>query len=91
MQIMFSKFFSLENVHSPITSFPFLYSFTTELRFLLKIATTTSSLIISSEPRAMKYSEVNTSPLWTSVSPGGAWVVLNFIDRALELIKCIVM
>lgn len=32
----------------------------------------------------MKYRDVSTSPLWTNVSPGGAWVVLNFSDNALK-------
>lgn len=39
------------------------------------------------DPLEMKYNEVSTSPLCTSVSPGGAWVVLNFNDKAL---KCII-
>lgn len=34
-------------------------------------------------PRDIKYREVSTSPRWTRVSPGGAWVVLNFKDNAL--------
>lgn len=37
------------------------------------------------EPRAIKNNEVRTSPLWTKTSPGGACVVLNFNDNALEL------
>ena len=45
---------------------------------------TMSSLRISIEPLEMKKSAVRTSPLWTSVSPGGACVVLNFIDKALS-------
>ena len=49
---------------------------------LPKIATTISSLSISIEPRETKYSAVSTSPLWTSVSPGGTCVVLYFIDNA---------
>lgn len=49
-----------------------------------RIATTMSSLRISMEPRDKKYSAVRTSPQWTRVSPGGAWVVLNFIARALR-------
>ena len=43
-----------------------------------------SSLTISIEPLAIKYRDTMTSPWCTRVSPGGAWVVLNFIDRALE-------
>ena len=50
---------------------------------LLNIAITMSSLRISIEPLEMKNNAVSTSPLWTSVSPGGACVVLNFIDKAL--------
>lgn len=46
------------------------------------MATTTSPLRISIDPRDMKYRAVSTSPAWTSVSPGGAWVVLNFIASA---------
>lgn len=34
------------------------------------------------EPREMKYSAEMTSPAWTSVSPGGACVVLNLMARA---------
>lgn len=49
-----------------------------------RMAMTTSSLSISIDPRAMKYRHVSTSPLWSSVSPGGAWVVLNFKDRSLK-------
>ena len=45
---------------------------------------TMSSLTISIEPLAIKYRDTMTSPWCTKVSPGGAWVVLNFIDRALE-------
>jgi len=48
------------------------------------MATTTSPLRISMDPLEMKYSAVRTSPAWTSVSPGGAWVVLNFMARALR-------
>lgn len=47
-----------------------------------RMATTMSSLRISMEPRDTKYSAVSTSPLWTNVSPGGAWVVLNLMARA---------
>lgn len=46
------------------------------------MATTTSSLRISIEPLEMKYRAVRISPLWTRVSPGGAWVVLNRMARA---------
>lgn len=49
-----------------------------------RIATTVSSFRISSVPLAMKYRAWRTSPRWTKVSPGGAWVVLNFIERALR-------
>lgn len=49
------------------------------------MAITMSSLSISMDPRAMKYNEVNTSPLWRRVSPGGAWVVLNFNESALKI------
>lgn len=49
-----------------------------------RMAITTSSLRISREPLEMKYIEVRTSPLCTNVSPGGAWVVLNFILNALK-------
>lgn len=52
-----------------------------------KIAITTSSFIISSEPRAIKYNDVSTSPLCTNVSPGGACVVLNFSESALKPTK----
>ena len=55
---------------------------------LPRMAITMSSLRISIEPREMKCSEVRTSPRWTSVSPGGAWVVLNFIDNALRNEVC---
>lgn len=48
------------------------------------IAITISSLSISMEPLAMKYKHVRTSPFSNSVSPGGAWVVLNFNDNALK-------
>lgn len=48
------------------------------------MATTKSSLTISMEPLDMKYKEVKTSPLCTNVSPGGAWVVLNFNENALK-------
>lgn len=53
-------------------------------KLLPRMAITTSSLSISIDPRAMKYSDVNTSPLCTNVSPGGACVVLNFNDNALD-------
>lgn len=62
------------------------------IKILPNIAITTSSFNISIEPRAMKYSDVNTSPLCTNVSPGGACVVLNFNDKALWnkiLAKCL--
>ena len=49
---------------------------------LPKIATTISSLNISIEPLDIKYIAVRTSPLCTSVSPGGTCVVLNFMDKA---------
>lgn len=39
------------------------------------------------EPRDMKYKDIKTSPLCASVSPGGAWVVLNFNDNALKIKK----
>lgn len=52
--------------------------------YLPRMAITTSSFKISIEPRAIKYSDVNTSPLCTNVSPGGACVVLNFNDNALQ-------
>lgn len=42
-----------------------------------------SSLSISIDPRDMKKIEVSTSPRCTSVSPGGACVVLNLRDSAL--------
>lgn len=51
---------------------------------LPNIAITTSSFRISIDPRAIKYKHVSTSPLCTSVSPGGACVVLNFNDNALK-------
>lgn len=55
---------------------------------LPKIAITVSSFIISKEPLAIKYKDVSTSPLCSNVSPGGAWVVLNFNDNALKHQKC---
>ena len=45
---------------------------------------TTSSLSISMEPRATKYMASRMSPGCIRVSPGGAWVDLNFIDKALK-------
>lgn len=54
------------------------------LKYSPRIATTMSSLRISMEPLDKKYSAVRTSPQWTRVSPGGAWVVLNFIAKALR-------
>lgn len=54
------------------------------IRHLPNIAMTTSSFNISIEPRAIKYRYVRTSPLCSSVSPGGAWVVLNFNESALK-------
>ena len=52
--------------------------------YLPNIANTASSFTISIDPREIKYRETKTSPWWTRVSPGGAWVVLNFMDKALE-------
>lgn len=52
--------------------------------YIPRIATTVSSFSISKVPRAIKKRETRTSPLWTRVSPGGAWVVLNFMDKALK-------
>ena len=52
---------------------------------------TMSSLRISIDPREMKCNDVKTSPRCTSVSPGGACVVLNFIDNALHrkhILRC---
>ena len=46
------------------------------------IAMTTSSLSISKDPRAMKYIDVRMSPGCIRVSPGGACVDLNCIDKA---------
>jgi len=46
------------------------------------IARTLSSLRISMDPRDTKYRASRMSPRCTSVSPGGTWVVLNFIDSA---------
>ena len=54
------------------------------MHVLPKMARTTSSFTISMEPLEIKYSETRTSPWWTRVSPGGAWVVLNFMDKALK-------
>lgn len=51
---------------------------------LPKMATTISSLRISIEPLEIKYKAESTSPLCTSVSPGGTCVVLNFIDKVLK-------
>ena len=62
---------SMENVCNLIEGFK-----------LPNMATTLSSFKISIVPRAMKYNETSTSPRWTSVSPGGAWVVLNLVERA---------
>ena len=45
------------------------------------MATTLSSWRISIEPREMKYNEVRMSPRCVMMSPGGAWVVLNFIEN----------
>ena len=36
------------------------------------------------EPLAMKYRAVKMSPGWTNVSPGGACVDLNLVDRTLR-------
>lgn len=47
-----------------------------------KMATTMSSLRISMDPLARKQRAVRTSPPCTSVSPGGAWVVLKRIASA---------
>ena len=52
--------------------------------YLPSIAMTTSSLSISIDPLEMKYIASSTSPRWTSVSPGGTCVVLNFMDSALK-------
>lgn len=43
------------------------------------------ALWISMDPLAMKYNEVSTSPRWTRISPGGAWVVLNLRENALQV------
>lgn len=48
------------------------------------MAITTLSFNISMEPRDIKYNEVSTSPWCTKVSPGGACVVRNFKDSALN-------
>ena len=49
--------------------------------YVLRIATTLSSFKISIEPREMKYNEVRISPRCVMISPGGACVVLNFIEN----------
>ena len=49
---------------------------------LPKMAITASSLRISNDPRAMKYIDVSISPGCIRVSPGGACVDLNCIDKA---------
>ena len=36
------------------------------------------------DPLEMKYSADIRSPAWTRVSPGGAWVILNLMARALR-------
>lgn len=54
------------------------------LKHLPSIAKTTSSLRISMDPLEMKYRSNIRSPAWTMVSPGGAWVVLNLMARALR-------
>lgn len=36
------------------------------------------------DPLEMKYRADIRSPAWTRVSPGGAWVVLNLMARALR-------
>ena len=59
------------------------------LIYLPNIANTASSFTISMEPREIKYRDTRTSPWWTRVSPGGAWVVLNFMDKALKHRKSI--
>jgi len=51
---------------------------------LPNMAMTMSSFNISIDPLDTKYRASNISPLWTKVSPGGTWVVLNFIDKALK-------
>lgn len=48
---------------------------------ILRIATTLSSFRISIEPRDMKYKDVRISPRCVMISPGGACVVLNFIEK----------
>jgi hypothetical protein len=48
---------------------------------LLRIATTLSSFNISIEPREIKYNDVKISPRCVIISPGGACVVLNFIEN----------
>lgn len=53
-------------------------------KHLPSIATTMSPLRISMDPLEMKYSSDSRSPAWTRVSPGGAWVVLNLMARALR-------
>lgn len=45
------------------------------------MAMTVLSLSISTDPLAMKYIEVRISPGCINVSPGGACVVLNCIDK----------
>ena len=62
----------------------FLLFYPFPLMFLPNIANTASSFTISMDPREMKYRDTRTSPWWTRVSPGGAWVVLNFMDKALK-------
>ena len=52
------------------------------IRDIPNIAMTTSSLSISKDPRAMKYIDVRMSPGCMRVSPGGACVDLNCIDKA---------
>lgn len=48
---------------------------------ILKIATTLSSLNISIDPREIKYNAVSISPRCVIMSPGGACVVLIFIEN----------
>ena len=45
------------------------------------MATTLSSFKISIEPREIKYIDVRISPRCVMISPGGACVVLNFIEN----------
>lgn len=51
------------------------------------MAITISSFKISTDPLAIKYKAVSTSPLCTNVSPGGACVVRNLIEKIVEIFK----